>query len=220
MESSGQRRIIVGVSPALAMTKMDDEVYPEADIYTEDERSATLISEIVAVSSQKDLVARYQTIPYGAANVGRSLGQMVSEKRFPRPSIVFLDGDQAPSPGCIVLPGEDAPERVVFESLAKQSFGDIGARLNRSPSDVAEACVGALHLGDHHDWVRFAADRLSVRGDVLWQNLCSEWARKCLTRVAADEIGEAILAAIVQFGGTRLFEQSLMPTQPKLELRE
>jgi predicted ATPase len=150
MESEGQKKIIVGVSPAFAMTKMDDEVYPEADVYTEDERAATMVNEIVARSRQRDLILRYQTVAYGSANAGRILGTMAKEKRFPRPSIVFLDGDQAPAEGCLVLPGGDAPERVVFEELSRKGMDGLGLRLSRSPSDVADACTAAMLVSDHH----------------------------------------------------------------------
>ncbi len=73
MESDGQRKIMVGVSPAFAMSKMDDEPHPEADVYVEDERAKTLVNEIVAFSDRKDLITRYQVVPFGAANVGRRL---------------------------------------------------------------------------------------------------------------------------------------------------
>jgi hypothetical protein len=99
------KRIISQVSPAFAMIRMDDEIYPDADVYLEDDRSATLLNEIITRSDQKDLIVRYQTIPFGAANVGRALGTMVKERRFKRASIVFLDGDQGASDGCVLLPG-------------------------------------------------------------------------------------------------------------------
>jgi predicted ATPase len=216
MESDGQKKIIVGVSPAFAMTKMDDEVYPEADVYTEDERSATLVNEVVAISKQRDLILRYQVIPYGAANVGRSLGTMAKEKRFPRPSVVFLDGDQDQSEGCLLLPGGDAPERVVFEGLAACGLAGVASRISRSPADVADSCSAAMLVSDHHEWVRFAADRLAVPGNVLWQGMCAEWATNCLPASDANTLGDAILEMIVQYGGTRHTERPQIPVQPPL----
>lgn len=213
MQSDGQKKVICGVSPAFAMTKMDDEIYPEADVYVEDDKSATLLGEIITNSGQRDLILRYQAIPYGAANVGRSLGQMVKEKRFPRPSIVFLDGDQAHSVGCNLLPGEDAPERVVFEGLAARGFDGLAGRLARSQADVADACNQAMLLSEHHEWIKYAADRLSVTGQVLWQGMCAEWCIRCLPAAEANKIGDAILATIVEYGGTRHVEQPQIPVQ-------
>jgi hypothetical protein len=218
MESDGQKRIISGVSPAFAMTKMDDEIYPEADVYLEDERGATLLNEIITRSSQKDVLLRYQTIPFGAANVGRSLGIMVKERRFKRASVVFLDGDQGPSDGCLVLPGGDAPERVIFEGLSEKGTEGVAARIGRSPSDVADSCNAASLVNDHHEWVKYAADRLAVPGNVLWQAMCAEWCVKCLPPHEADKIGDAIYAAIVQNGGSRHVEKAPIPTQSSMDL--
>jgi predicted ATPase len=213
MESEGQKRIIAGVSPAFAMTKMDDEVYPEADVYTEDERSAVLLGEIVTASDQRDIVLRYQAIPYGAANVGRALGVMAKEKRFPRPSIVFLDGDQAESDGCLLLPGGDAPERVVFEGILASGAAGVASRITRSASDVTEACAGAVLLSDHHEWVKYAADRLAVTPAVLWQGMCAEWCRTTLPHYEANKIADAILETIVQYGGSRHTQKPAIPVQ-------
>jgi predicted ATPase len=216
MESEGQKKIIGGVSPAFAMSKMDDEVYPEADVYVEDERGAALINEIVALSRQRDLILQYQTVAYGAASAGRMLGMMAKEKRFPRPSIVFLDGDQALAEGCLLLPGGDAPERVVFEGLEQKGTDGLASRLSRSAADVADACTAAMLVSDHHEWVRFAADRLAVPGNVLWQGMCAEWCLRCLTEAEVNKIGDAILATIVEYGGSRHTEKPQIPVQSPL----
>jgi hypothetical protein len=216
MESEGQKRIISQVSPAFAMTKMDDEIYPDADVCVEDDRSSTLLNEIISRSDQKDLIVRYQTIPFGAANVGRSLGTMVKERRFKRPSIVFLDGDQMASDGCVIFPGGDAPEIVIFDELVKKGVDGVAARIGRSASDVADTCSAASLVKDHHEWVKYAADRLAVSGDVLWQAVCAEWSEKCLPRHEANKIGDAILATIVQHGGSRHVEKAPIPTQTTL----
>ena len=73
--------VVRGVSPEFAMTKMDEELHTECDVYVEDERSATLLKEIL-VRHSKDSVLRCGFICYGSAQVGCSLGQMVSKNRF------------------------------------------------------------------------------------------------------------------------------------------
>lgn len=113
-------------------------------------------------------------------------------KNFPRPSLVFLDGDQSISPGCLLLPGKDAPEIVVFDGLREKNWFGIAERLSRSPSDVIDACTSAMTLTGHHDWVRYAADRLVVGGNVLWQALCSEWSKQCLNPSEAKVIVDTI----------------------------
>ena len=191
LKESGKREVVLGVSPEFAMTKMDDEQHPECDVYVEDDKAAKLLREIL-VAHANDIVSRVQIVPYGAASVGQALGQMVANDRFPRPSVVFLDGDQSPQTGCNILPGGDAPERVVFDGLQKISWGDLASRTGRSVSEVADACSRALTSNSHHEWVKNASDKLLLGGDVLWQAMCAEWSKKCLdehtARISTDVI--------------------------------
>jgi predicted ATPase len=189
MDGSAGKQIIKGVSPDFAMTKMDEEPHPEADIYIEDHRSAQLLKEII-ISQDRDLIGRLQFIPFGAASVGMALGQMLD--KFPRTSMVFLDGDQSPSQGCMLLPGGDAPERVVFEGMAVTNYSGIATRLSRSESEVIDICTSAMTLANHHDWLKHAGDRLVVGGTALWQTLCSEWSMQCLKTKESKEIVDAI----------------------------
>ena len=94
------------------------------------------------------------------------------------------------------LPGEDAPERVVFESLQIQRWLQLSARINRNFTDVDDACAQAMYLPDHHDWIKFAANKLIVGTDTLWQAMCSEWAAKCLDQKGADWITQPIEDAL------------------------
>ena len=89
---------------------------------------------------------------------------MASQGRFPRPSVVFLDGDQAAAPGCTILPGEDAPERVIFENLQSVNWPDVADRVGRSPSETIDALNTSMALSNHHDWIAFAGDRLTLGG--------------------------------------------------------
>jgi hypothetical protein len=177
LEAGGVREIVSGVSPQFAMTKMDDEDYPELDLYVEDHAAKTFLAELIAYHG-KDVFPRCQIIPFGAASVGHALGQMVDGERFPRPSLVYLDGDNASAPGCLLLPGGDAPEQVVFNQLKKQSWGNLWSRIGRDIPLVDDACSRAMTLADHHEWVRLAANQLKCGGDTLWQAMCAEWVSK------------------------------------------
>ena len=134
------------------MTKMDDDLHPECDIYVEDEAAKTLVEELLSKHGGQ-VIHRCSVVPYGAANVGVSLGHMVKSNRFARPTIVFLDGDSAPSLGCSLLPGGDAPEQVVFKALKSSHWGDLWSRVGRDTGVVKDACTKAMTL-DHHEWVR------------------------------------------------------------------
>lgn len=175
LESVEAKEIVTGVSPQFAMTKMDDVPHPECELYVEDEPAEILLNEIL-MKHAGTLFLRCSVVPYGAANLGMALGQMAEAGRFPRPTCVFLDGDNDNAPGCIVLPGADAPERVVFNDLRANGWGHLWTRIGRDIADVTDACENAMLLGDHHEWVRFAANRLMIGRGTLWQAMCAEWA--------------------------------------------
>jgi hypothetical protein len=189
LTTGGKKIIVSGVSPEFAMTKMDDESYPECDIYVEDERAKVLLREILMVHAP-EIVSRVQIVAFGASSVGQSLGQMVKQKRFVRPTLVFLDGDQPISEGVIALPGGDAPERVVFEGLKSKRTG-------RDYSAIEDACARAMTIGDAHEWVMSAAKTLSLGGDVLWQVFCAAWAAECLSKLEANKIVLPVMDALV-----------------------
>lgn len=175
LETGGAKRIVTGVSPQFAMTQMDDQQHPECELYVEDGAAKVMLGELLAKHARQ-LFPRCSVTPYGAASVGMALGQMASQNRFARPTVVFLDGDNAQAPGCSLLPGDDAPERVVFEDLKARGWGQLWTRLGRDIALVSDACTRAMTLADHHEWVRFAANELQCGGDTLWQNMCAEWA--------------------------------------------
>lgn len=207
-----EKKLVTGVSPYFAMTQMDDEPHPEVEVFVEDEESQILLEELV-VADQPDLARRCKIIPYGAASVGRALGTMVSSKRFPRPTVVFLDGDQPITDGCYVLPGDDAPERVVFESLKKNGWQDVATRVTRSPSDVIDALDSAMTHSDHHDWVKAAADRLLIGGTELWRALASAWADQCVSPSERSRVANAVHDAIDGLAGVSATAQAVVKHQ-------
>jgi len=191
LQGQSGRHVMTGVSPEFAMTRMDEYPHPECEIYVEDERAQTLLREII-VAHLKGLIERCSMIAFGAANVGRALGMMISQERFPRPSCVFLDGDQAESPGCLLLPGGDAPEPVVFSDLQKIGWGKVSERTGREYADLADACMQAMVLTDHHDWIKSAATKLVLPGEILWQAMAAEWAINCLDKTVAKQTIQSI----------------------------
>jgi hypothetical protein len=177
--SEDDRKVMTGVSSQFAMSKMDDAPHPDCEVYVEDEVSKTMLTEILSQRS-KDILSRVQMITFGAASVGYQLGQMVNGRRFPRAVAVFLDGDCKLAAGCHVLPGIDAPERAVFEGLRAIGWRDVWTRVKRSIPDVASACETAMNLGNHHDWIEYAAKQLALSPNVLWHAMCGEWSERCL----------------------------------------
>ena len=189
------KEVVSGVSPNFALAKMDEESHPDADVFVEDERAKDLLREII-VKVDPEMISRVQIIPFGTANVGKALGIMVSQGRFPRSTLVFLDGDQEPAPGCLILPGGDAPERVVFEGLAAANWGNLAARTGRQFASTADVCSRSMLGANHHDWVLAAANALTLPAGVLWQAMCAEWAEKCLTNQEGLRVMDTIAFTI------------------------
>jgi len=119
--------------------------------------------------------------------------------RWKRPTVVFLDGDQSASAGCSILPGDEAPERVVFAALHTANWPDVASHINRGASETIDALNRVLPTADHHGWVRAAADELVLGSDILWQALCAAYAKHCATKADKEAvvipIEEALAAA-------------------------
>lgn len=174
LKDLGTKQVVHGVSSEFALSRMDEDNYPEIDIYVEDISAKILVEEIIA-RADLSLLSRVQIIPYGAANVGKSLGLMNHQNRFPKPTIVLLDGDQDPSDGCLILPGNDAPERVIYDALNIIGFPKVASIISRSHSDLVNHCQTAMTLPDHHDWNKSVADNIICGGNELWRALCRTW---------------------------------------------
>lgn len=187
LESGAAKVVVPGVSPQFAMTKMDDEQHPECDLYVEDPAAKVLLGEILAAYG-KDIYPRCVIVPFGATSVGQALGQMVAQQRFPRPTCVFLDGDSADAIGCVVLPGGDAPEQVVFNGLRVKGWAGISERIGRESSTVHDACNRSMTVSDHHNWITLAATELKCGGEPLWQAMCAEWVKQILSEEDAKKV--------------------------------
>lgn len=199
MEGAAGKMVVTGVSPEFAMSRMDEEQHPECDVYVEDRRAEALVAEML-YTADRDLRSRVQIIPFGSAQVGMALGQMIVGQRFPRPSVVFLDGDQTAKPGCNILPGSDVPERVVFNALKMVGWSNVYTRISREPSLTIDALEQAMTLDNHHDWVTHAANQLMVGGDMLWTALCSEWVILAENSVHNVEVAQKIRDALIAVG--------------------
>ncbi len=204
------KQLARGVSPEFAMTKMDEEPHPECDVYVEDPRSETLLKEILVRLSRDD-VHRCRFIPFGTASVGMVLGQMVIEDRWPTPSRVYLDGDQSESPGCSLLPGSDAPERVIFGGLNAIGWQGVAQRVGRGHSEVVDACKKAMTFSSHREWVKSAAEQLVLGGDHLWEVLCSCWVNQCLDEAAGRKTIRPIEEALAAIRVSSIAQPQLFP---------
>ena len=195
LDTSRGKTTVSGVSSEFAMTSIDDEPHPECDVYVEDCVAKILVLEAV-IHVDKSFAKRILITPFGKASVGSSLGMMLSEDRFYRPTVVFLDGDQRATPGVHVLPGEDAPEQVIFRALKECNWPDISIRLGRSFAETADILESAMLLQDHHMWLVNASDQLFTSSKALWHAMCTSWLKNCATESEIAAIVEPIQSAL------------------------
>lgn len=146
------KNILKGVSTEFAMSKMDDENYPECEIYIEDDFSKVFLEKIIS-SVNYELTQRLAFVSFGAASVGKQLGIMVKQNRFLRKTLVFLDGDQDSAEGCHILPGGNCPEYIVFNSLKELKpypWKGVEEKIEREYVDVADNLERAMLEPDVH----------------------------------------------------------------------
>lgn len=86
------------------------------------------------------------------------------------------------------MPGGDAPERVVFNTLKRIKWAETWTHVARDIDLVHDACTTAMTLADHHEWVRAAAVKLMCNSDTLWHAMCVEWAK----RLSVDEAASIV----------------------------
>jgi predicted ATPase len=190
LRTKNERTIVTSVTPQFAMTKMDDEIHEDCEVFVEDERSKTWLTEIISRHAP-DILFRINVIPYGSANLGAALGELVNNKRLLRPTVVFRDGDQGEAPGCWRLPGSDNPERVVFKRLKDNNWTELPERIGRTYADVSSGATRAMTSPHHKEWIPSLSNQLRYDPDNLWQHCCSEWARLA----SPDEV-EAVIERI------------------------
>ena len=81
LETQGEKKIVPGVSPQFAMTKMDDDAHPECDLYVEDTAAGVMLSELLALHG-KEFFPRCTIVPFGATSVGYALGRWLLTEGF------------------------------------------------------------------------------------------------------------------------------------------
>ncbi|MBQ7618084.1 MAG: AAA family ATPase [Desulfovibrio sp.] len=186
---------VTGVSSDFAMTSIDDDKHAECDVYVEDCVSKILLREAV-IHVDKSMAERIMITPFGKASVGSSLGIMIAEKRFAKPTVVFLDGDQRATPGVYVLPGNDAPEQVIFKALKERNWPDIAIRLGRVFSETIDILESAMFLQDHNMWLNNVSDQLFISSKALWHAMCTSWLKNCANETDIASITNPIYKAL------------------------
>jgi predicted ATPase len=188
--------VVYGVSPEFAMSRMDDELHPDAHVFVEDREAQIWLREILASSPQTaELLRRIDISAVGPCNVVGLLGALGSSGNLPYRSIAVVDGDH-PMPACVVLPGELAPERVVFAGLREKGWPNLAARFGIGAGTLFTELEDATLDPDHHKWNARVGDQVTRSSTSVWEVLCNEWCRCCLDPNDRTRIAGAVSAVV------------------------
>lgn len=188
--------IVYGVSAEFAMSRLDDEVHPDAHVFVEDREAETLVREMLVSSEETaKLIQRIEISPVGPANVVAMLGSLARSAKLPYKSIAIVDGDHA-DPNCASLPGTIAPERMVYADLKAKGWPNLPQRFGMGAGSLLAALEDAMLEPDHHRWNTKVGDQILKSSQSVWEVLASEWCRSCLNAQSRKDLADAIAAVL------------------------
>jgi hypothetical protein len=186
---------VYGISAEFAMTRLDDEVHPEAHLFVEDRDAEILLREIVASSEESaKLLSRIAINPVGPANVVAMLGLLGKAGKLPYRSAAVVDGDHRDK-NCLSLPGEVAPERMVYTDLKAKGWPNLSQRFGIGAGTLLTALEDAMLEPDHHRWNVLVGDRILKSSVSVWEVLANEWCKSCLKEDDRKILTDGIAAA-------------------------
>lgn len=189
--------IVYGASPEFALSRIDDAVHPEAFVYVEDPEASRWLREIIASHPDGgELLPRIKICPVGPANVVSLLGDLADKGKLPHKALSVLDGDYPPSPGCFVMPGDAAPERVVFSDLKDAGWPNLSERFGVGAGSLLQYLEDAMLTPDHHTWTTQVGDRIVKSAGSVWETMCTEWCRECLDDEVRDNLVSQVSAVL------------------------
>lgn len=185
--------VLYGVSPEFALTRLDEMVHPEAYVYVEDRTAEIWLREILAQDPDgARLLSRIRIAPVGPANVVRIMGELAAGGKLPHRALAVVDGDTEGASGCIKLPGRHAPEKVVFGDLKSKSWAGLHERFGIGAGDLHTYLDDAVLDADFHRWPALVGDRIVKSSVSVWETVCTEWCRVCLSADDRRAVVESI----------------------------
>jgi predicted ATPase len=173
--------IVYGVTPEFAMSRLDETVHPDALVFVEDREAKIFLREILASSDvTSDMLGRIDIVPVGPANVVQIMGSLSKSNRLPYKSIAFVDGDHDATTGCVSLPGDVAPERLIYSELKALSWPDLPMRFGVGAGTLLTVLEDAMLEPDHHKWNTIVGDRIVKSSASVWEVLCNQWCKSCI----------------------------------------
>jgi hypothetical protein len=181
LSGKSELNLLYGISAEFAMSRLDDKVHPELNIFVEDREAEIWFREIIASKEDgAEILQRIKIIAVGPSNVVKMLGELASRDKLPQKSFGILDGDKEGGEGCISLPGKEAPEIVVYNELKEANWPHISERFGIGAGRLFTYLEEAMFEPDHHKWNERVGDKILRSATSVWEILANQWCQACL----------------------------------------
>lgn len=190
-----KKDIIYQVSTKYALNHIDDVEHPEIYVHVEDDEAIAMLWAILKTkTSQYDeyLKKIYPNV-VGSYSVVKTLSDLALQSKLPYKSISIVDGDKrSECPRCLSLPGEIAPEKMVFEQLKELNWNKLDDRFGVGAGTLFKYLDDAMLIPDHHEWTTDIGNKIKQSKDTVWNVLVEEWCKQCLSNEEAEQFVQAL----------------------------
>lgn len=192
---SDQKNIVYGVSTKYALNIIDDIEHPEMYIHVEDKEAEKLFLNIIKTDKDiyEELIKKIVVQPVGSCTVVKTLNDLASDSKLPYDSISIVDGDSSKEcPRCMSLPGNLAPEKMVFSDLKSKNWNKLDERFGIGAGSLFKYLEDAMLIPDHHNWTTYVGDKIKESRDTVWDILTDEWCKQCLSEKEKNDFIQEI----------------------------
>ena len=159
---SDQKQIIDSVSTNFALSTIDDHIsHPDLYIHVEDEEAEALVWEILKTHQDRydEFSKRITILDVGSCSVVDTLNDYSQHNKLPYKSVSIVDGDKKTEyPDCLSLPGNRAPEKMVFEDLKNLEWNNLTERFGMGAGALYKILDDAMLEPDHHFWTEYVVN--------------------------------------------------------------
>ncbi len=198
---SDRKEMVYGVSTEYALSTIDEKDHPELYVHLEDDEAETLFWEILKkdLSKYDEYLRKIKTRPVGSYTVVNTLNKLAMDGKLPYKSISIVDGDKRTEcPSCLSLPGDKAPEKMVFEDLKTLNWNKLDERFGIGAGSLFQYLDEAIVLPDHHQWASYVGDKVKKAKNAVWSIMVEEWCKQCLNEQVANAFIETVNNALSQ----------------------
>ena len=172
-----------------------EKEHPEVYAHLEDEEAVVFFWELLKrdVDKYEEYLKKITTQIVGSCSVVGTLNNLAKQRKLPYKSISIVDGDKKQDYiDCISLPGNKAPERLIFGDLKSIGWNRLDDRFGIGAGTLFQYLDDAMLLPDHHDWTTFVGNKTKRSKGTIWMIMVEEWCKQCLDNETAQQFIENI----------------------------